>query len=504
MAPRRNRQAPLSRALKLGNVISFLIVAFGQSAWIPLLGPLAAACGYALFWRTLQERRFWPATIWFTAVQLVQISWLATPDYMPPILFLVYALLAFAMGLQFGLITRLIDRPLALAGGWVLFEWSRLFLFTGFPWNPVGLSLAANHYSIQFASLFGVYGLSFWVILVNALALRKTWTPWAICALLPYVFGFVQEQIVPPAREHLSVALVQPGLLPDEKMPLREHLDQFIPALQQWERICQILKPTKPIELIVFPEAAFPLGVHGAYYHQRAVASLWKKCFESELPPVECTKMSNGQIAQQLAEHFGAQVIIGFDDYELKHSYNAAFLFSPHAQTPERYEKRMLVPGGEYIPAIAAQFASTHFGIQSSFEAGNKPKLFSSRVPIGISICSDEVYSGVIRELRVQGAELLVSISNDGWYPRSRLARQHFEHGRLRAAENGVPLLRSCNTGITGAIDCFGNAIATLPEGDQLKDILYLDLPLRSFPTLYSWWGDRAILLLSLICLLLL
>lgn len=482
-----------------------MIVAFGQSAWISGLAPLAAACGYALFWSSLKERRFWPATFWFTAVQLVQISWLATPDYMPAVMLLVYVLLAFAMGLQFGAITLLLHRPLAMAGGWVLLEWSRLFLFTGFPWNPVGLSLAANNYSIQFASVLGVYGLSFWVILVNALAFHRKIIPWALCALLPYGFGFVQQLIIErTGSEHLSVALVQTGLLPDQKMPLKEHPGSFIPALVQWERVCHILKPVKPVELIVFPEAAFPFEVHGAYHSSREVQEIWNRCFGGQAPEVKKTRVTNGWIAQRLADQFGAQVIAGFDDYEPEKSYNAAFLFSPGSSHPQRYEKRTLMPAVEYIPPWAAQFLLTYFHIGSSFDPGTEPKIFSSRVPLGLSICSDEAYSHIMRELRIQGAGLLVSISNDGWYPRSRLSRQHFEQGRLRAAENGVPLVRSCNTGITGGIDCFGKSIGELPAEDQLLDVLYLDVPLRSFSTLYTWWGDRAILLLSLFCLLLL
>lgn len=496
---RSSRAPPRSRALKLVNfIVSFLIVALGQSAWVPWLGPVAAACGYALLWRS--TTRFWPTTLWFTAVQLVQISWLATLDYMPFAMVFVYLALAFLLGLQFGWVSRLTHRPLALAGGWVLLEWSRLFLFAGFPWNPVGLSLATTSASIQFASLFGVYGLSFWVFLVNALWLQRKKTLWAICALVPYVFGFVQQQIVAPSSSTLSVALVQTGLFPHEKMPVREYPGAFIPALTQWERV---LSSIKPAELIVLPEASFPFEVGGAYHSVKQVRTLWKKCLRTELPATLKKRVSNGWIAQQLADHLGAQVVAGFDDYEKEHSYNAAFLFSPQKLAPERYEKRTLMPAVEYVPPFAAQFLSTHFGLTSSFDEGVEAKVFASRVPLGIAICSDEAYSDIVRQERAKGAELLVSISNDGWYPRSRLSRQHFEQGRLRAAENGAPLVRSCNTGVTGVIDCFGKSLAELPVDDGQVHVLYFDVPLRSFPTLYTFWGDRAILFLAL-CLLLL
>ena len=226
---------------------------------------------------------------------------------------------------------------------------------------------------------------------------------------------------------------------------------------------------------------------------------MWKRCFGTELPSTLRKRVTNGWIAQQLADHFGAQVIAGFDDYDKENAYNAAFLFSPQRSAPERYEKRTLMPAVEYIPPFAAAFLSTHFGLISSFDEGTEAKVFASRVPLGIAICSDEAYSDIVRQQRANGAELLVSISNDGWYPYSRLSRQHFEQGRLRAAENGVPLVRSCNTGVTGVIDCFGKSLAELPVDDGQVHVLCFDVPLRSFPTLYTFWGDRAVLLIALL-----
>jgi apolipoprotein N-acyltransferase len=125
-------------------------------------------------------------------------------------------------------------------------------------------------------------------------------------------------------------------------------------------------------------------------------------------------------------------------------------------------------------------------------------KIFDAAVPIGVSICIEETFSNLIRELRQNGAELFVNVSNDVWFPGSKLPHQHFDHGRLRAAENGVCVLRACVSGVTCAIDCFGKPIAQLPISESRAEGLYLTVPISSYPTLFTFWGDWAILGFSL------
>ena len=211
--------------------------------------------------------------------------------------------------------------------------------------------------------------------------------------------------------------------------------------------------------------------------------------------------MSNAFLVQTLANQYGADVIIGLDDRDSKGKYNAAFHFEPRKNTYSRYEKQVLVPIGEYVPGRGfrkfSQFVAKHFGIHSSFDAGTQSKVFDSHVPIGISICLEETFSHLIRDFRRKGAELFVNVTNDVWFPRSKLPEQHFYHGRIRSVENGVSLLRSCNTGITGAVDCLGRTIQLLPKSEQKMSALYLSLPVRSYKTLYTLWGDAGILSVS-------
>lgn len=517
---------------------SFLCVALGQPYLVPWIGIAASAIGFALFWRAmceLTERRwrFWLAVSWFGLVQAVQISWMTSQQYMGGGILFIYGFLLFALGLQFGMLSLFLgterpislSRSLAISGCWVLFEWVRLFPLTGFPWNPVGLALADSSYSIQFASLFGIYGLSFWVIFVNLLAFNGFRSPkwrigWAICALFPYMFGVLQktwvEHTTTPSKP-LTVALVQTALLPEQKEWFPYRSERFIPPLDQWNRILTLFQKRKgPIDLIVFPEAAFPLGAYRPFYPLKFVRSIWQLHFGdlNAFPPLTepmaaarrmqnrtFWKVTNAYLAQALSNQFQARVIIGLDDEEEKQYCNAAFHFQPRKTRPERYEKQVLMPIVEYVPLpnwqFLAEFIAHRYGIESSFFPGKEIKVFPGSAPIGVSICAEETYSSLVRNVRLKGAEFLVTVSNDVWFPHSRLPHHHFQHGRVRAAENGMYLFRSSNTGITGVIDCFGHPLVFLEPSEITPEILFASLPTRSFSTLYTFWGDWAILSLS-------
>jgi len=166
----------------------------------------------------------------------------------------------------------------------------------------------------------------------------------------------------------------------------------------------------------------------------------------------------------------------------------------------------MLVPLSEYIPfgeiRFLADFVKSRFGIEQFFLPGNKPQVFQGKIPYGLSICYEETYPAFAAETRRKGAELFINVTNDAWFPHSLLPKQHFDHGRLRAVENGVPLLRVCNTGITAGVDRFGRMVESLPPSESKIDVLILDLPTSTHKTLYTFWGDKMILGLSFLFLL--
>src|ERR1043165_3162191 len=166
-------------------LLSLCIVAFGQPARVGWLGALAAACGYALFFYALpgslaRVRKFAAGTCWFALIQLIQLSWMTSIEYQGYYILAVYFFIALWLGAQFGLLTMFIptagrmcfQQLLFCASLWTLMEWMRLLILCGFSWNPIGLALTYFMPSLQFSSVFGVLGLSFWVILTNLAGLN--------------------------------------------------------------------------------------------------------------------------------------------------------------------------------------------------------------------------------------------------------------------------------------------------------------------------------------------
>jgi apolipoprotein N-acyltransferase len=506
-------------------IVSFLICAFAQPAWIGEFGFLASAFGYALFWKAALEfvnvrKRFLISSFWFAALQGVQLSWLATTDYMGGLIIPFYFFLIIGLGFQFAILSHFVRAPLswmlifALSGGWVLCEFSRLYFLCGYTWNPLGLALAGSDASLQLASVWGVFGLSFWVVLVNLAFLKslteksaKIFGAWAACALFPYLFGWVHltwmDGHLLPIKT-LKVALVQTWLAPEEKEFDAFSPTSYIQPLDQWEGILASLQGEKELDLIVLPEAALPMGAHSAVFNLKEARDYFP---DEALPPIKrpyalfyegSWKVSNCFFAQSLSNLYKAHVIIGLDDRDGGGKYNAAFHFQPEMSPAKRYEKQILAPIGEYIPLSGwhkfSKFVQDQYGIYSSFDPGKEGKIFQAGVPMGISICLEETFTHLMRDLRKRGAEAFVSVSNDAYFPNTKLGRQHYEHGRIRAIENGAPLLRSCNSGITCGIDCFGRPLKILQGTQKKPSSLAFSFPVRSYKTLYTFWGDSLIL----------
>lgn len=535
-------------------ILSFIIVAFGQPVWSGWLGLLSAVGGFACFWRVLLaitdgKERFCIAMGWYAGVQIVQLSWFLSHPFL--YIYGVTFFCAWLMGAQWGFLAiwikpetfRNVPRILALAGLWTLLEWSRLFILSGLPFNPVGLTLSSDIYPLQLASLGGVYGLSFWVILTNLILLRawiqqNSWLKWTaviLIALFPYGFGWghlhFHAQSFSDSTKTLKVVLVQSALPIEENLKFQsaEETRQFV--LDEWRQALSTLKKQmgQTIDLIVFPEYLVPYGTYNHVFSIKEIQNLFQDLFgdvSHALPTQQSSYMelfwtdrgkqwlvSNAYIAQTIANFFQAHVVIGLEDnlyvdQRKAESYSSAFHFIPGShQLPKRYDKQILVPMGEYIPFAWCRQLAAQYGITGSFTCGKSAKIFDGPVPFGASICYEEMYGNLMRENRIKGAELLVNSTNDGWYPNSQLPKQHFDHSRLRTVENGIPLVRACNTGVTGAVDSLGRVVGLLGDDHMqvqgVADSIYLDVPLYHYQTFYSQYGDFPILGLSCLCLLL-
>lgn len=537
-------------------VISFLLVAFGQPAWFSWSGLLAAAGGYALFWRVLLAYpsrwcRFILASLWFLAVQLVQLSWFASHPYL--YIYSVYFLLSLAIGFQFGLIAIFITpdlfrrfKPinfLAIAALWTVQEWARLFVVCGFSWNPVGLAFTGNLYALQMASLGGVLGLSFWLIVVNLFALNAWVQPqkkimwigiWLALAMTPYIYGAVHvavhKQGMARQQDSMKAVLVQTAFPVEETKEFSDREGIVRHVIEEWRQVLKVTKKHRgqPVQLVVLPEFVVPFGTYSFIYPLKDVMASFLEIFSPDrldfLPTLDFPLaafqqtekgpqflVNNAYWVQALANYFKADMLVGLEDAEdvspgIREYYSAAIFVHPQKDKiandffAERYSKRVLLPMGEYIPFSFFASLAQRYGVFGSFTPGKEAAVMTSGgVLFSPSICYEETFGDVIREGRKKGAQVLVNLTSDAWYPNSKLPRQHLDHARLRTVENGVPLLRACNTGVTAALDSLGRTHAVLggdypEEVEWVSDSLFVDIPLYTYGTLYSRFGDRLII----------
>lgn len=525
--------------------VSLLLVGFGTPFGIPFFAPFAAAFGFALFWMSISDfqrskERFWWATGWFFIVQLIQLFWFTSHPY--AYIYWVWLALSFSMGVQWGLLCLFVTKERlrnaswieigALSGFWVLLEWVRLGVLSGFPFNPVGISLAFWEYPLQLASLGGVYGLSFWVMMTNCLAVqwgctlqKKKALQWACFACFPYLFGWghilYHESADWRAAPLLSALLVQPNFPSEESMNFASWEEARQHVLQEWEEIEKVIeraRATYPdIQLIALPEYVVPYSATFPAYSFSEVTdrmqSIFGESMQAAWPPLEYPYavwqerygewfVSNSFIAQGIANVTHASVVVGLEERlyrpEITELYSSAFHFLPKKSCQERYAKQILVPMGEYIPFSWCRSLAAEYGVTHSFTPGQETKIFESEHRFSPCICYEELYGNLMRECKKKGARWLLNLTNDGWYP--SLVWSHFSHARVRAVENGIPILRSCNTGITGALDALGRVIATLPSTQRSSSpaALYVQVPLYGYTPLYFFWGDFGVVILSL------
>ncbi len=522
LAVRKNKITPF-----LFLIVSFGIVARAQPDWSPFACVLTSCLGYALFWKGAltfpkKSSRFGLSVLWFGALSAIHLNWFFADRYMGGYIYLFLAILFFGLGVQFALMTLLIGDPkqlkgwamLGLSGGWALLEWSRLFILSGYSFDPIGIALSGTVAGMQVASAVGIYGLSFLVFFTNLIALKWFSLPskrhffqWSIILLIPYLLGgahllYYTQRLAHFPQPPLKTLLIQTALYPEDKVPFKG--SKPYSPLDQWRRILTLLAPhidSSP-ELIVLPEGAVPYGTHAPIYPREELIQAFKEILGKELLTLpDKQRLCNGNWAQALADVTGADILAGLEDGERSAEesrwryYNAAFLFRPLSESYQRYEKRVLVPMGEYIPFEWCKKILSKYGIMDSYTPGKGALVFPLvRTRAGISICYEETFGYLMRESRLKGASLLVNLTNDVWFPKTRLPRVHFFHGRLRAIELGVPLLRSCNTGVTCAVDSLGRIVGELPcetaHHSSSPAVLATQLPLYHYPTLYAFWGD--------------
>tara|TARA_B100001123_G_scaffold415872_2_gene516848 strand:- start:6620 stop:8152 length:1533 start_codon:yes stop_codon:yes gene_type:complete len=389
----------------------------------------------------------------------------------------VFALTLVALQNRFGGVVLMGAAPV-----WLTTELGRMWLFGGFPWELIGYSQTSVLSVAQFASLFGVHGLTLLVVLVNsALAFALVGSgPWRFRVILTtfgllsavVLFGLARlaDNDLLSEGEPLTVGLIQGNVPQQEKWnPLRreEILNRYINLSRQ--------SSVDGAQLIIWPESATP--------------------FSFEEHPA-------GEMVRRLARDTGVHVLFGstrIQGHRGGRLFNAAFMLDQRGDTVGVYHKMHLVPFGEYVPFRRfLPFASPLVETMTEFSPGRRPE----PLPIdshltSAAICYEIIYPSLAREFVRNGSELLTTITNDAWYGRSAAPYQHFQQARMRAIEQGRYLVRAANTGISGIVDPYGRVLAR-GELFETRAITH-EVRLLSGLTFYGHIGD----FLAYLCLVL-
>jgi apolipoprotein N-acyltransferase len=360
---------------------------------------------------------------------------------------------------------------------WVVLEYLRSFLLTGFPWATLGYSQYLNLPFIQISDITGVYGLSFVIVLVNATlftALRQ-WTKktfpflemsFTLLLLLGFlIYGYWKIGAVdrktaqdPP----LKVGLVQGNI--DQSIKWDESFQKE--TLKIYERLSLKAAEGKP-DLIIWPETATPFFFQDAKEFQPLVLNIPKKTDAFLLFGTPSYKIERGKV----------------------HHYNSALLVSPSGELKGKYDKIHLVPYGEYVPlGEYIPLGSLGEGI-GNFKPGKE--IFNFTLPqgkFGVLICFEIIFPDLCREFVKKGANFLVTITNDAWFGRTSAPRQHLTIATFRAIENRVFIARSANTGISAFIDPVGRIVKQ--GGIFTEEAMNEIISLSKEKTFYTLYGD--------------
>jgi apolipoprotein N-acyltransferase len=417
-------------------------------------------------------------TLYWTADVMVTFGNLPRPLAMPVSLLLVayLALYPAIVSLCLGVWVRRWGLAVlwAAPAAWVALEYARGTWLTGFPWVLLGYSQATVLPVAQWASVFGVYGLSALVVFVNVALAQAAldlgpgrWkAPLAAVATVGLIAAWGQVRIMD-------------GRLTREGVLLRVGIVQGnVPQGQKWDpafgsRILHTyLDLTREVagrgaQFVVWPESATPF------------------LFEEE--------PAGRQAVQEVARETGAWLLFGSDQIERgspPHFYNAAFLVAPDGRQVAAYRKMQLVPFGEYVPLRNLLFfVAPLVESVADFAPGTEQTLLPvAGRPVSTAICYEVVFPSLARSAVARGSQLLTTITNDAWYGHSSAPHQHFEQASLRAIEQGRYLVRAANTGVSGIVNPYGRVIAR----SALFETASLDGEVRLLEgrTVYSRIGD--------------
>jgi apolipoprotein N-acyltransferase len=377
-------------------------------------------------------------------------------------------------------------RVLALAVAITAAEWLRGHLLTGFPWNTFGYALTTPLPLAQAASLIGIWGLTFVAVAVYAAPAvladdpadtRRRWLAPALGAIAIAAlagFGLWRLDRTPTALvEGVRLRLMQPNIQQDQRF----NYSQRQVVMDRYAALSDRASGPNATGLadvthLIWPESAFP------FFLTREADAL-------------------GQIAKLLPE--GTMLITGgvrapetVPTEAITRAYNSIYVLDHDATILSIYDKVHLVPFGEYLPLqdLLERFGITQLvRVKGGFMPGDRRRAIDvPRAPRFVPlVCYEVVFPGDAVP-RGERPGWMLNLTNDGWFGHSPGPYQHLQQARLRAIEEGLPLVRAANSGISAVFDPAGRILSSLPLGTE--GVLDTPLPRALGPTPYSRWGD--------------
>jgi len=450
---------------------------------------LLAWCAFIPFFISLEKKSllqsFLIAYLWGLVFWSLSIYWLIHVTLTGQVVLILY--LAVFSG-AFACLIHLSGRlsPLILLffipSTWVLLEYLRSYLFTGFPWALAGFSQYRNLPVIQIADITGCWGVSFLVVLVNSgvyLALRRRPKTQIIlvclCVLsLSLGYGFYRLSYKPAPcadNQRVKVSVIQGNIPQDLKWDKRS-ADGILKGYIELTERASLDAPC----LIIWPEASVPV-----LWGDDAADTQFKQIFS-------------------LAAKLNTSLLVGAVSRFGDGYFNSALFIDNSGQPEKIYNKLHLVPFGEFVPLKDVFPFLQSIAPIGDIQPGREYVVFQHPAKFSVLICFEDLFPELSREFINRGAKFLVNITNDAWYKKGSAPYQHFAASVFRAVENHAYLVRSANTGISGFIDQFGR-ISSIVQDESgkwifIKGYSSKEICLDQYPrTIYNRYGDLFILL---------
>ncbi len=378
---------------------------------------------------------------------------------------------------------------------WIGMEYLMTQGSLNFPWLNAGYSLSNYYPLIQIADILGVYGLSLLVLYINVLIYlylhgkKRYLLAVFIIFLLWFGYGLLRDKTIKLKRTDIKIGIVQLNVKQEEKWK-PENLE---PTVADYENQIRILSQVNDVDLVILPESAIPTYLLHEPKYKKAL--------------------------MDFAQQNKVNIILGFPDYKIDivdnhpkyRFYNSATLIDSIGALHEKYDKIKLVPFGERIPLLSTFpiLEKLQFG-QANFEFGTDYPLYTiDSLKFSPLICFEGVFPQLSRTYAKKGADVLVVITNDAWFKKTRLPYEHANNTKIRAVETRLPLIRAANTGISYIIDPKGKVVISTDIFEKINITSIINVRTSNKPTFFvsigyifpilCFWFSIILILISII-----